>query len=54
MAADVLMCSSSGSAELSPDEERVLIRDIALASESNTKEGDTFYLLAQRYGGDCF
>lgn len=48
MAADVLMCGG-GNAELTPEEERVLIRDIALASESNTKDGDTFYLLTQRW-----
>ncbi|KAI6696953.1 hypothetical protein NL676_017072 [Syzygium grande] len=50
MAADVLMCGGGGGcAELTPEEERVLIRDIALASESGTKEGDTFYLLTQRW-----
>ncbi|KAK3446520.1 hypothetical protein EUGRSUZ_A02196 [Eucalyptus grandis] len=48
MAADVLMCGG-GNAELTPEEERVLIRDIALASEANTKDGDTFYLLTQRW-----
>ena len=42
------MCSSSSSSELSREEERVLIRDIALAAEANGKEGDTFYMITQR------
>lgn len=42
------MCSSSVS-ELSPDEERIMIRDIALASQANSKEGDTFFLITQRW-----
>ncbi|CAI0374597.1 unnamed protein product [Linum tenue] len=46
--ADVSMCSSNGGAELSPEEERVLIRDIALAAEANSKEGDDFFLITQR------
>lgn len=43
------MCSSGSSTEPTPEEERVLIRDIALAAESNSKEGDTFYLITQRW-----
>ncbi|XP_031391982.1 ubiquitin carboxyl-terminal hydrolase 5 isoform X1 [Punica granatum] len=49
MAMEVSMCSSSGSGELTPEEERVLIRDIALAAEANAKEGATFYLITQRW-----
>ncbi|XP_057437889.1 ubiquitin carboxyl-terminal hydrolase 5 [Lotus japonicus] len=45
---EVSMCSSSTS-ELSPDEERIMIRDIALASQANSKEGDTFFLITQRW-----
>lgn len=47
--AEVSMCSSSGSTELTPEEERIMIRDIALAAEANTKEGDVFYLITQRF-----
>ncbi|KAH7511707.1 hypothetical protein FEM48_Zijuj12G0011200 [Ziziphus jujuba var. spinosa] len=43
------MCSSSSSSELTPDEERIVIRDIALTAEANSKEGDTFYLITQRW-----
>lgn len=43
------MGSSSSSTDLSPEEERVFIRDIAIAAEANSKEGDTFYLITQRY-----
>ncbi|TKY62744.1 Ubiquitin carboxyl-terminal hydrolase 5 [Spatholobus suberectus] len=46
--AEVSMCSSSGS-ELSPDEERIMIRDIALAAQANSKEGDSFFLITQRW-----
>ncbi|XVF24583.1 hypothetical protein REPUB_Repub13aG0140400 [Reevesia pubescens] len=35
--------------ELSPEEERVLIRDIAITAEANTKEGDSFFLITQRW-----
>ncbi|GMI70099.1 ubiquitin-specific protease 5, PIGMENT DEFECTIVE EMBRYO 323 [Hibiscus trionum] len=35
--------------ELSPEEERVLIRDIALTAEANTKEGDSFFLITQKW-----
>ncbi|XP_024003784.1 ubiquitin carboxyl-terminal hydrolase 5 [Eutrema salsugineum] len=47
--AEVSMGSSSGSMDLSPEEERVFIRDIAIAAEANSKEGDTFYLITQRW-----
>lgn len=43
--------SGSSSTDLSPEEERVFIKEIAIAAESNSKEGDTFYLIAQRYIG---
>lgn len=43
------MGSSGSSTDLSPEEERVFIKDIAMAAESNSKEGDTFYLITQRY-----
>ncbi|XP_027349722.1 ubiquitin carboxyl-terminal hydrolase 5 isoform X2 [Abrus precatorius] len=46
--AEVSLCSSNSS-ELSPDEERIMIRDIALASQANSKEGDTFFLITQRW-----
>ncbi|XP_062111877.1 ubiquitin carboxyl-terminal hydrolase 5 isoform X2 [Humulus lupulus] len=47
--AEVSMCSSSGSTDMTPEEERVFIRDIALAAEADSKEGDTFYLITQRW-----
>ncbi|KAJ8475633.1 hypothetical protein OPV22_019360 [Ensete ventricosum] len=41
---------ASGSAvDLSPEEERVLIRDITIAAESLAKEGDTFFLITHRW-----
>lgn len=40
--------AAGGSEQLTPEEERVLIRDIALSAEANSKEGDTFYLITQR------
>ncbi|XP_021615796.1 ubiquitin carboxyl-terminal hydrolase 5 isoform X2 [Manihot esculenta] len=46
---EVSMCSSTGGGELTPEEERVLIRDIAISAEANSKEGDTFYLITQRW-----
>ncbi|GKV28911.1 hypothetical protein SLEP1_g37898 [Rubroshorea leprosula] len=46
---EVAMSSSNGGTELSPEEERVLIRDIAIAAEANSKEGDTFYLITQKW-----
>ncbi|XP_062165980.1 ubiquitin carboxyl-terminal hydrolase 5 isoform X2 [Alnus glutinosa] len=47
--AEVSMCSSASSTELTPEEERIMIRDIALAAEANSKEGDNFYLITQRW-----
>ncbi|OVA10566.1 Ubiquitin carboxyl-terminal hydrolases family 2 [Macleaya cordata] len=44
-----MMESSICSSELSPEEERLLIRDIVIAAESQCKEGDTFYLITQRW-----
>ncbi|PKU81052.1 ubiquitin carboxyl-terminal hydrolase 5 [Dendrobium catenatum] len=35
--------------ELTPEEERTLIRDICAAAEVQTKEGDTFYLITSRW-----
>ncbi|KAF7803975.1 ubiquitin carboxyl-terminal hydrolase 5 [Senna tora] len=49
MMAELSMCSSTSSSELTPEEERIMIRDIALAAEANTKEGETFYLITQRW-----
>lgn len=46
---EVSMCSSASSTELTPEEERIMIRDIALAAEANSKEGDNFYLITQRF-----
>ncbi|KAJ9162941.1 hypothetical protein P3X46_022672 [Hevea brasiliensis] len=46
---EVSMCSSTACGELTPEEERVLIRDIAISAEANSKEGDTFYLITQRW-----
>lgn len=43
------MCRRRSSSSLSPEEERILIKDIALAAESKSKEGDTFFLITQRY-----
>ncbi|KAL8170433.1 hypothetical protein V2J09_022237 [Rumex salicifolius] len=36
-------------AGLNPEEERLKIRDISLAAESQSKEGDNFYLITQRW-----
>ncbi|KAM7496314.1 hypothetical protein LguiA_020728 [Lonicera macranthoides] len=47
--AEVLMCRAS---EPTPEEEKLTIRDIAMAAESQTKEGDTFYLITQRWWQD--
>lgn len=33
---------------LTPEQEKTTIRDIAVATEAHTKEGDTFYLITQR------
>lgn len=46
---EVSMCSSASSTELTPEEERIMIRDIALTAEANSKEGDTFYVITQRF-----
>ncbi|PKA49629.1 Ubiquitin carboxyl-terminal hydrolase 5 [Apostasia shenzhenica] len=35
--------------ELTPEEERTLIRDITVAAETQIKEGDTFYLINNRW-----
>ena len=43
-----MRCSAS-SGEMTPEEERITIRDIAVAAEANSKEGDTFYLITQRF-----
>lgn len=40
---------SSSSMEFTPEEERILVKDIALAAEAKSKEGDTFYLITQRF-----
>lgn len=40
--------STATTKELSPEEERVLIRDIAITAEANTKEGDSFFLITQK------
>lgn len=34
---------------LSPEEERLLIRDITVAAEAHSKEGDSFYLITHRW-----
>jgi hypothetical protein len=47
MAEESICCSNSF--ELSPDEERIMIRDIAISSQANTKEGDTFFIITQRF-----
>lgn len=41
--------STRSYAGLTPEEERLKIRDISLAAESQSKEGDTFYLITQRW-----
>ncbi|CAK9137481.1 unnamed protein product [Ilex paraguariensis] len=43
---DVTMCSSSAP---TPEEEKLMIRDVAMTAEAQTKEGDTFYLITQRW-----
>lgn len=43
--AEVSNCGS----ELTPEEERLRIRDIVMAAEVQSKEGDTFYLITQRF-----
>ena len=34
--------------QLTPEEEKQAVRDIAVATEAQTKVGDTFYLITQR------
>ncbi|WOL11391.1 ubiquitin carboxyl-terminal hydrolase 5-like [Canna indica] len=47
---EIDMAEAPGSAvELSPEEERVLIRDITISAETLAKEGDTFFLITQRW-----
>ncbi|XP_057965864.1 ubiquitin carboxyl-terminal hydrolase 5 isoform X2 [Malania oleifera] len=47
--AEIPFCSTSSSTELAPEDERLAIRDIAVAAEAQSKEGDTFYLITQRW-----
>ncbi|PSS09582.1 Ubiquitin carboxyl-terminal hydrolase [Actinidia chinensis var. chinensis] len=42
----------SSSPEATPEEEKMAIRDISMSSESQTKEGDIFYLITQRWWQD--
>ena len=42
------MCSSSTREQVSPEEERLAIRDFVISAEAHTKEGDAFYLITQR------
>ncbi|KAJ9565237.1 hypothetical protein OSB04_001203 [Centaurea solstitialis] len=44
-----VMMAGGGSPELSPEEERLVMRDIAMAGEARTKEGDTFCLITQSF-----
>ncbi|KAK3031828.1 hypothetical protein RJ639_035965 [Escallonia herrerae] len=46
---EVSMC---GSPEPTPEEEKLTVRDIAMAAEAQTKEGDIFYLITQRWWQD--
>ncbi|KAK4839305.1 hypothetical protein QYF36_020867 [Acer negundo] len=46
---EVATFGGGGSGEQTPEDERVLIRDIAISAEANSKEGDTFYLITQRW-----
>ncbi|XAR60858.1 Ubiquitinyl hydrolase 1 [Bertholletia excelsa] len=41
-----------GSSDSSPEEEKLKIRDISMDAEAHTKEGDTFYLITQRWWQD--
>lgn len=45
---EVSMCYINSS-ELTPDEERIMIRDIALSAQATPKEGDTFFIITQRW-----
>ncbi|XP_027181534.1 ubiquitin carboxyl-terminal hydrolase 5 [Coffea eugenioides] len=40
---------TEASPKLTPEEEKLTIRDITVSAEAQTKEGDTFYLLNQRW-----
>uniref|UniRef100_A0A803MRX8 Ubiquitin carboxyl-terminal hydrolase n=1 Tax=Chenopodium quinoa TaxID=63459 RepID=A0A803MRX8_CHEQI len=40
---------AQGRAWPTPEEERLKIRDMSLAAESQSKEGDTFYIITQRW-----
>ena len=42
------MKKSTITSNLSPEKERLAIRDISIAAESLTKEADLFYLLTHR------
>lgn len=53
-ATGIAMAIEKAAKELSPEEERVLIRDIALTAEANTKEGDSFFLITQKLISFCF
>ncbi|XP_026448534.1 ubiquitin carboxyl-terminal hydrolase 5-like isoform X1 [Papaver somniferum] len=44
-----MMENSISMLKLSPEEERLVIRDSVFAAESQCKEGDTFYLITQRW-----
>lgn len=46
--ATVSAMTTTTTKELSPEEERVLIRDIAITAEANSKEGDSFFLITQK------
>lgn len=47
--ATVSAMTTTTTKELSPEEERVLIRDIAITAEANSKEGDSFFLITQKW-----
>ncbi|XP_022765626.1 ubiquitin carboxyl-terminal hydrolase 5 isoform X4 [Durio zibethinus] len=49
VATETLTAATTSTKELGPEEERVLIRDIAIAAEANTKEGDFFFLITQKW-----
>ncbi|KAK9092099.1 hypothetical protein Syun_027010 [Stephania yunnanensis] len=43
------MESSISASEITPEHERLAIRDIAMAAESQSKEGDSFFLITHRW-----
>ncbi|KAK9089666.1 hypothetical protein Scep_028748 [Stephania cephalantha] len=43
------MESSISASEVTPEHERLAIRDIAMAAESQSKEGDSFFLITHRF-----